>query len=276
LQPLVGESDLIILAGYDPIEMRSSWTSLWGAEKMVIEFSAVVNTHYVCQAQLSFVGDVGAGLETLQKDIIAPKTWAEGKPAEIRQALKEAFSPQGQWGPAAAVHAARRALPRNGVASVDTGAHRILLSQAWECYEPRGLMQSTGLCTMGVALPLALGRKLAEPDRPVIAFCGDAGMEMILGELATLRDSGLAIPNVVFVDEQLALIELKQRSSGMKNLGVEFGATDFVAVAEAMGGVGCVANTETSMEAEIAAALKRDTFTLIACPIGACAYDGKI
>ena len=97
---------------------------------------------------------------------------------------------------------ARQAMPRNTIAAVDTGAHRILLSQAWECYEPRGLMQSTALCTMGVALPLAIGRKLAEPERPLIAFCGDAGLEMILGELATARDLRLAIPVVVFVDDE--------------------------------------------------------------------------
>jgi acetolactate synthase I/II/III large subunit len=275
LQPLIDESDLIILAGYDPIEMRSSWTNPWGVEKMVIEFSAVANTHYVHQARLSFVGHVGAGLSALSDGIKGGDVWVGGAPEKVRQTLMDAFSAGDDWGPAAAVHAARRAFPRNGVAAVDTGAHRILLSQAWQCYEPRGLLQSTGLCTMGVALPLVIGRKLAEPDRPVIAFTGDAGMEMILGELATLRDTGLTIPVVVFVDEALALIELKQRGSGMQNLGVDFGGTDFVGVAEAMGGVGVVAASADAMETEVAAALNRDGFTLIACPIGRKAYDGK-
>jgi len=276
LQPLVDDADLIILAGYDPIEMRGSWTQPWGQEKRVIEFSAMANTHYVHQARWSFIGHVGAGLSALRDGVLSHDVWTDGTPEKVRRAHKDAFAAGDNWGPAAAVHAARRALPRNGVATVDTGAHRILLSQAWECYEPRGLLQSTGLCTMGVALPLAVGRKLAEPDRPVMAFSGDAGMEMVLGELATLRDTGLSIPVVVFVDEQLALIELKQRGSGLKNLGVDFGGTDFVGVAEAMGGVGAVAASATEMEAEVAAALERDTFTLIACPIGPRAYDGKI
>ncbi len=276
LQPLVDESDLILLVGYDPIEMRASWTHLWGPEKMVIEFSATVNTHYVHHAGLSFVGHVGAGLTALRDGLSTHDVWVEGTPARVREAHKTAFAAGEDWGPAVAIHAARRALPRNGIATVDTGAHRILLSQAWECYEPRGLLQSTGLCTMGVALPLAIGRKLAEPDRPVIAFSGDAGMEMILGELATLRDCGLVLPVVVFVDEQLALIELKQRGSGLKNLGVDFGGTDFIAVAKAMGGVGVVAASGEAMEAAVAAAFARDTFTVIACPIGARAYDGKI
>lgn len=167
-------------------------------------------------------------------------------------------------------------MPREAVANVDTGAHRILLSQAWECYEPRALLQSTALCTMGVALPLAIGRKLAEPERPVCAFTGDAGLEMVLGDLATLRNLGLAIPITVFVDEQLALIELKQRNTGYDNLGVDFGGTDFAALAQAMGGVGILATGEDTLEEALKAAFGRDRFTLIACPIGRNAYDGKI
>ena len=76
----------------------------------------------------------------------------------------------------------------------------------WRCPAPRTLLQSSGLCTMGCALPLAIGYKLAKPGRPVIAFMGDAGLEMILGELATLRDLNLNVLVVVFVDQSLALI----------------------------------------------------------------------
>ena len=56
---------------------------------------------------------------------------------------------------------------------------------------------------------------------------GDAGLEMFLGELAAVRDLKLAIPIVVFVDRQLGLIELKQHSSQVPGLTVEFGATGF-------------------------------------------------
>ncbi len=276
IQPLVGESDLLILCGYDPIEMRSSWVNLWGPDKPVIEFSEAANCHYVHQAQLSFVGDVGAGLDRLAVSAKAKILWPDGRPGQVREHHKKAFAGDGRWGAEAVVAAARRALPRNVVAAVDTGAHRILLSQAWQCYEPRGLMQSTGLCTMGVALPLAMGRKLAEPARPVVAFSGDAGLEMILGELATARDLEMALPVVVFVDQSLALIELKQRGSDYANLGVDFGGTDFAAVAAALGGVGVTASDEATLETALKEALKRKTFTVIACPIGRKAYDGRI
>lgn len=276
IQPLVAQSDLVLLAGYDPIEMRSSWTALWDADKQVVEFSIGANSHYVHRSTLTFPGHVGAGLKALGEGVATNLVWPGNEPAQVRKQHKEAFAGGGGWGSEAVISAARRALPRDTIAAVDTGAHRILLSQAWECYEPRGLMQSTGLCTMGVALPLAIGRKLAEPGRPVVAFSGDAGLEMILGELATARDCKLGIPVVVFVDQSLALIEMKQRDSGYGNLGVDFAGTDFAAVANAMGGVGVTVTDEAALEKELITALARDTFTVIACPIGRKAYDGRI
>ena len=170
---------------------------------------------------------------------------------------------------------------------MDSGAHRILLSQMWECYEARSLLQSSGLCTMGCAVPLAMGFRLAAqsgmsganrpaPDVPaVVAFVGDAGMEMVLGELATLRDLKLPVVIVVFIDESLALIELKQRKSKLQNLGVDFGATDFPAVARALGGIGHWISSRNELQVALDGAFERETFTLLACKIGEKVYDGR-
>ena len=277
LLPLVKQADLIVLAGYDPIEMRIGWRDPFDPDTTVVELSAQANTHYMHQASYSFVGDVGAGLDAIRLDVerSVKKIWPKGEPAKLRAMLKKTFSSGGKWGPAAVVEGVRAALPRDAVVTVDTGAHRILASQVLETYVPRGLLQSTGLCTMGVALPMAVGRKLAEPGRAVVALTGDAGLEMILGELATLRDQKLAIPVIVFVDEQLALIEKKQRAIGFKNLGVDFGGTDFVKAARAMGGKGVLAKSAKEVESAVKRALKADTFTVIACPIGKKAYEGK-
>ena len=197
-------------------------------------------------------------------------------PAALRTSLRADFAGDEEWGPAAVVDAVRKVLPRHGVATVDTGAHRILLDHVWESYAPRGLLQSTGLGTMGCALPLAMGHRLAKPDVPVVAFTGDAGLEMVLGELATLRDLGGSLPIVVFVDRSLALIELKQRDYGYETLAVDFGGTDFAAVAGAMGGVGVNANDRDALTRAMTDALGRDTFTIIACDIGERPYNGRI
>jgi acetolactate synthase-1/2/3 large subunit len=277
LLPLIETSDLLILAGYDPIEMRASWVRAWDAsEKDVIEFTAVPNTHYVHQATLSFVGNVRAGIETLRDGVAPHSVWSNGAPRETRNALAKSFPTDEAWGPAAICDEVNKLLPEDALVSVDTGAHRILLSSIWKVTQPHTLVQSSALCTMGCALPLAMGAKLADPDRPVVAFTGDAGLEMILGELATLRDRKLPIVVVVFVDASLALIEMKQRANGMANLGVDFDQTDFAAIARAMGGIGVDVDNREDLSRAVQDGLTADTYTVVAAHIDRTAYDGRI
>ena len=183
----------------------------------------------------------------------------------------------GEWGPHTLIETCRRLFPRETLVTVDTGAHRILVSHVWPCYEPYGLLQSTGLATMGFGLPAAIGAKLARPERPVLCFTGDAGLEMVLGELATLRDLHLPLTIVCFADRSLALIELKQRRTNLKNLGMDSPGTDFAAVAAALGGVGIRVANPPELEAACAAALRRhDTFTLIEAVVDKGEYAGQM
>ncbi|MCA8908679.1 MAG: thiamine pyrophosphate-binding protein, partial [Rhodospirillaceae bacterium] len=272
--PLLQRSDCIVLAGYDPIEMRVGWRNPWPADAPVIEFSAVAATHGMHAARHSFVGNVAAGLAALGSGLAPHPVWPDGLAAASREALRAKFAAGGEWGPAQAFATVRAVLPADTIATADSGAHRILLSQMWSCPAPRTLLQSSGLCTMGCALPLGMGAKLAAPERPVVVFVGDAGLEMVLGELATLRDLGLPLIVVVLVDRSLALIEMKQRRSGLANRGVDFEGTDFSAVAAAFGGVGAVADSAATLTEALDGALHRNKFTLISCVIGRRAYDG--
>lgn len=276
--PLLKDADLIVLAGYDPIEMRVGWRNVWNpGTQRVIEVAAAPNTHYMHHASVSFVGDVGATLETIGQDVRPQAVrWPGGEPAKAREALAGAYGQNEAWGPAAIVTTVRQAVPRDAVITIDSGAHRILASQVWESFVPHAVLQSTGLCTMGCALPLATGAKIAAPDRAVVAFTGDAGLEMILGELVTLRDTRLPVIVVVFVDTSLALIELKQRAMTYANAGVDFPETDFAGIAEKLGGRGVVCEDRATLDAAIRAGLTADTFTLCACRIDRKSYDGRI
>lgn len=277
LLPLVQQADVIVLAGYDPIEMRTGWRNVWDpSEQYVIDIMAAPNTHYMHVASVNFVCDIGAGLKSLSDGNEPRPVWVSGEPAAARSDLALAFGQGEAWGPTAIVETVRENMPRDGIATVDSGAHRILLSQVWHCYEPRGLIQSTALCTMGCALPMAMGAKLAAPDRPVVGFTGDAGLEMILGELATLRDLKQPVVIVVFVDASLALIELKQRGQQLPNVGVDFGETDFAALAEALGGRGVVCEDRATLATALDAAWTAETFTVLACRIDRKAYDGRL
>ncbi|WP_026261583.1 thiamine pyrophosphate-binding protein [Kiloniella laminariae] len=275
--PLLSQSDCLLLIGYDPIEMRHGWQDVWQpGEQFVAEFILEPNLHGMHRASHTFVGSLAPALAVLDQGLSRSEAgWPEGEFARAKDALVKAFPTTEEWGPAAIVDEVRKALPDHGIASVDSGAHRILQSQQWVCREPHTLIQSSGLCTMGCALPLAMGAKVASPDLPVVAFTGDAGLEMILGELSTLRDLKLPVVVVVFVDASLALIELKQRGSGRDNLAVDFGGTDFAALARAMGGVGIDARNRAEMAAALEGAFTGDRFTLIAAHIDREAYDGR-
>ena len=273
VQPLIASADLIVLAGYDPIEMRAGWRNPFPPATPVLDICAEAMPHGMHRASLTLEGDVAAMLEALADATLLRPTWTDGRARDTREAFRAAFQPKSDWGPATVFEVLRRVAPPDTRATVDSGAHRILFSQMWEAHRPGGVLQSSGFCTMGCALPLAAGAALVE-QKPVLAIVGDAGLEMGLGELATLRDLHLPVVVVVLVDRCLTLIEMKQRAQGLARFGVDFGGTDFAAVTEALGGHGVTVNSRDGLTATATAAFARPGFTVIAAEIGANAYDG--
>ncbi|MEL6639914.1 MAG: thiamine pyrophosphate-dependent enzyme, partial [Pseudomonadota bacterium] len=81
---------------------------------------------------------------------------------------------------------------------------------------------------------------------------------------------------VVFVDESLALIELKQRQRQLPNAGVDFRGHDYAAIGEAFGGKGYTVTNRTELRAALEAAESAETFVLIAVVIDKKSYDGRI
>ena len=277
LLPLVRQADVILAAGYDPIEMRTGWRAPWDATaQKVIDLGTSANMQYMHGATLNIVADTKATLAALCHGLPPLRTWPGSEPAQTRTALTAAFPTNGDWGAAAVIATARAALPPETIATVDSGAHRILLSQIWTCPAPRRLLQSSGLCTMGCAVPLAIGAKLAAPDTPVVSFSGDAGFLMVAGELASATDYGVAPIFVVLVDASLALIELKQRQRQMPNTGVDFGRRDYAAIGRAFGGHGVTVRSRSELEQALTTALAADRFTVIAAEIPPRDYDGRI
>lgn len=273
LMPLIAEADMILLAGYDPIEMRAGWRDPWGDDTRVIEIAPVLRTHGMHRADEMLIGDVGMTLEALHHD--APSRWPSEQPTRAREALTQAFAGPEGWGPHQVFRTLRESMPPETVVTADSGAHRILASQIWTCPEPRLMLQSSALCTMACALPLAAGASLGRPGAPSLAILGDGGLEMGAGDLATLRDLGLPVILAVLVDGSLSLIEMKQRAGQRPNLGVDFkGETDYPALAQAFGGHGVWIDDAASLAIEAGKALERDCFTLLAIRIGSCAYDG--
>ncbi|MEO0328638.1 MAG: thiamine pyrophosphate-binding protein [Pseudomonadota bacterium] len=273
-KPLLEASDCVLLIGYDPIEMRIGWRNVWDHEKTVIEITPILRTHGMHAVSHTIRGSIKPALNMLTDKLQDTKREAAPAAVKTRQDVLEAFAPTSKFGPDRVFSVLRECMPATTVATADSGAHRILLSQMWGCPIPRGLLQSSALCTMACAVPLAAGYKQASPDTPVIAFVGDAGLEMGLGELASLREHKIPVVICVLVDESLTLIEMKQRASQRPNLGVDFTGTDFPTIANAMGGYGVWIDDVETLKSETANALERDCFTILACRIGRKSYDG--
>lgn len=275
IMPVLEKADVILLLGYDPIEMRIGWRNPWAKDKTVIEITPIARTHGMHHVSHTLRGSLQPTLAMLSDEMKTTRRQIPAELAAARDELTAMFKADSNFGPDRVFETLREVSPDTTVVTADSGAHRILLSQMWPCHHPRGMLQSSALCTMACAVPLAAGYKQAKPETPVIAFVGDAGMEMGLGELATLREHKIPIIICVLVDESLTLIEMKQRASQRPNLGVDFTGSDFPTVASALGGHGVWVDDVESLKEEAKAGFERDTFTLLACRIGRKSYDGK-
>ena len=90
------------------------------------------------------------------------------------------------------VDAVRARTPPGTIATVDAGAHMLVAMPLWEVGEPHEALISSGLATMGFALPAAIAAAIARPGRRVACLVGDGGLAMTLAELETLARLDLA------------------------------------------------------------------------------------
>ena len=110
----------------------------------------------------------------------------------------------------------------------------------------------------------------------VVCFTGDAGLLMVLGELATVAELDLPIVVVVFVDASLALIDMKQRARDLPNAGVDMGRFDYGTIGRALGGHGVTVGSRDELAEALATAFAAERFTVIGCEIERAAYDGRL
>lgn len=95
--------------------------------------------------------------------------------------------------------------------STDVGKHQMWVAQAYPLSNPRQLLTSGGLGTMGFGLPAAIGASLAFPDRPVVCFTGDGSLQMNIQELATAVEQQTPVKIVVLNNQSLGLVRQQQR-----------------------------------------------------------------
>jgi acetolactate synthase-1/2/3 large subunit len=109
---------------------------------------------------------------------------------------------------------ARRALPRKICVLIDSGAHRAFAGHYFPVYEPNTLFSATGLGPMGWAVSAAIGVAVARPGTPVVVFTGDGCMLQQGMEIQTAARHRLPILYVVFDNQALGNVYLRQKKFG--------------------------------------------------------------
>lgn len=163
------------------------------------------------------------------------KLRAEGE-AELQDVLKPGAEPiQPQF----VAHIIRKALPENGILVVDAGNGGKHVRSYFKSYEPDTFLCMDDWASVGGALPIAMGVKLARPDRPVLCTGGDMGAMCNIGELETAVRENIPVVYVVFNDEGLGNERAFQNEHfGGRYFAVDYKNPDFGALAKVFGAHG--------------------------------------
>jgi len=119
--------------------------------------------------------------------------------------------------------------------TVDTGMSCVWGSRYINATGKRRMLGSFNHGSMANAMPQAIGAALACPGRQVIALCGDGGLSMLLGDLATITQYNLPIKIIVFNNRSLGMVKLEMEVAGLPDWQTDMHNPDFALVAQAMG-----------------------------------------
>ena len=140
--------------------------------------------------------------------------------------------------PLAVIAELQRLVTDEMTVTVDVGSHYIWMARHFRSYEPRHLLFSNGMQTLGVALPWAISAALVRPDTQIISVSGDGGFLFSAQELETAVRLNMNIVHLIWNDGRYNMVEFQEEMKYDRSSGVNFGPVDFVKYAEAFGAVG--------------------------------------
>ena len=155
------------------------------------------------------------------------------------------------------------ALPADRIVALDSTQPAYTAHHYLPAARPRSWLAPYGLGTLGPALPMAVGAKLAAPDRPVLVLAGDGGLLFTLSELATAVDLGHSLPVVVWDNRGYGEIRDSFDRAGAPRVGTETTAHDLLAIAAGFGCATAAPGTPDELAAAIGTALGAGRPTLI-------------
>ncbi len=262
-------ADVIICVGYDLVEYHPH---LWHPtrDRKIIHIDATpaeVDAYY--SAAVDVVGDVRLSLSRIAA-LATPQQGHTLRP--LREALIEDMNQHRDDNafplkPQKVIWDLRTALALDDIVICDVGAHKMWMARMFRCEQPNTCIISNGFASMGIAVPGAIGARLACPGQRVVAVTGDAGFMMNSQEIETAVR--LKIPMVILIwnDGGYGLIEWKQMATYGRPAYVHFNNPDFVKYAESFGAKGYRITQAADLMPALEKALADDGVNIIDCPV---------
>jgi acetolactate synthase-1/2/3 large subunit len=220
--------------------------------------------------ETGLVGDADAVLQQLLQEVRrAGPLERPSRAAEVDEARVAAYNGLKQQYPREfrILEEIRDVLPRDGILcaqSIIGHWSRV----AFPSYYPNTYLYANSFGSMGWTFQAGFGAKFALPDRDVVTICGDGGLMVNCGELASAVENGVKMPVVVFNNGGYYIMKLGQKDQfDSHHIGVDLHNPDFVKLADAFGAKGVRLNSIDDFKPALKDAMTADALTLIEFPI---------
>ena len=272
---LLQQSDLVIAVGYDPIEYEPrNWNKEGNLRIVNLDtLPAQIDNHYTPIMQL--VGNIAISLTELDKllkgyeyPLAATEQLAKYK-QELDQDKKiQVPASNDASHPLAVVHAIQENVTDDMHVALDVGSHYIWMARHFRCYQPRHLLISNGMQTLGVGLPWAMVAAMLYPEHKSVAVCGDGGFLFSGAELATAVQHHLNVVTIVWNDGgHYDMVKFQEEMKYSQAAGVKFGNVDIVKYAESFGATGLRVNEPADLTKVISQAFNIDGPVVVDVPV---------
>jgi len=152
---------------------------------------------------------------------------------------------------------------KDAIFTVDTGMCCVWAARYINGTGERRMLGSFNHGSMANAMPQAIGAAFACPGKQVIAFCGDGGLSMMMGDLMTIVQYNLPVKIVLFNNRSLGMVKLEMEVAGIPDIETDMLNPDFAKLAEAMGMFGITINDPADVKSALKKAFLQDGPALI-------------
>ena len=270
---LLKRSDLVLAVGYDPIEYEArNWNAEKDARIVVIDEVPMEIDQYM-QPEAELIGSIAKTIEKLSDAIDSYQLSADADhylstlQEKLINGKQKSATTEGRVHPLEVIDTLQKNVTDEMTVTVDVGSHYIWMARHFRSYEPRHLLFSNGMQTLGVALPWAISSALVRPNTQIFSVSGDGGFLFSAQELETAVRLKQKIIHLIWNDGSYNMVEFQEEMKYDRSAGVHFGPVDFVKYAEAFGAKGLRATSKAELEAAIQEGLATDGPVIIDIPI---------